>query len=88
MNEYASLYRFGGYIKTGGKLNDGTPWNGVRVLLAKVKNPDDVPVTAISVKAAVNCLSLIEQMCSGQLVDVFFDQNGKAVMFDCSRYSG
>lgn len=85
-NNYVSLYRFGGYILTGGKLDNGKKWEGIRVLLAKVKDPETPPVTASSVKAAKNMQSLFEQMAIGQLCDVFFDENGKAIMIDCSAY--
>ena len=32
-----TMYVFGGYILTGGKLQNGNPWQGVNVMLAEVK---------------------------------------------------
>lgn len=87
-NNNLTLYRFGGYILTSGKFDDGNKWTGMRLLLAKVPNPDTDPVTAKSVKCDRTLMDFVQELAIGQLCDVYFDENGKVVAMDCSAYVG
>lgn len=86
MNNSPTLYRFGGYILTSGKFDDGRKWNGARLLIAKVPNPDTDPVTATSVKCDRSIIEFVKTLSIGQLADIYFDQNGKVVSIDCSAW--
>lgn len=46
------MYIYGGYIITGGFLDDAhtKPWQGVRLLLAELREGQSIPITALSVK--------------------------------------
>ena len=44
------IYIFGGFVVTGGTLDDGKPWQGFRLLLAELKPGQTKPMTAISAK--------------------------------------
>lgn len=75
----AKVYVYGGYIVTGGKLDNGTPWQGVRVLLAETSAERPVPMTALSAKAAYSD-SLVGSLARLPLhskVCVVADLNGK-----------
>lgn len=74
------LYIFGGYIITGGKFDDGRTWEGCRLLLAKVRHSDDVPVTALSVKGDKKLINQVRNLMIGQPVLAYFDENGKCVL--------
>ena len=79
----AKTYIYGGYIVTGGNLDNGSPWQGVRVLLAETSAERPTPMTAISAKAVhtpelVNVLArlpLHSKVCvsaelSGRITDI------------------
>lgn len=45
-----TIFVYGGFIVTGGKLDNGTPWQGVRLLLGELKEDQSKPMTAIAAK--------------------------------------
>ena len=49
----AKTYIYGGYIVTGGNLDNGSPWQGVRVLLAETSAERPTPMTAISANGLI-----------------------------------
>lgn len=73
MSKDVCLYIFGGYIKTGGILQDGNPWEGLRILLGQTSEVNKKPVTAVSVKADKSVLSQISQLVPGVPVHAYFD---------------
>ena len=76
-----NLYIFGGYVFTGGTLKDGRPWLGMRILLAPVKEANQVPVKADSCKAprTDSLVEIVKKLTPGQPVIAYFDQNGRVI---------
>lgn len=50
-----NTYIYGGFIQTGGKLQDGTPWAGINIMIARhqvdEKGTNILPVCATIAKA-------------------------------------
>ena len=38
MERLDNLYIFGGFIITAGKLDNGNPWEGMRIMIGKIPN--------------------------------------------------
>lgn len=77
---------YGGYILTGGTLDNGKAWQGVNVMLAQVHG-DKAPTYATVVKAprTDSLLSLLRGLAIGQPVQAFFslpDTNGKVKLVE------
>lgn len=82
-----NTYIFGGFIQTGGKLNDGTPWAGINIMIARhqidEKGANILPVCSTIAKARYDSelLSVLSGLRPGALVNVFFDERGKVAFF-------
>lgn len=77
------MYIYGGYILTGGKLQDGRPWQGVNVMLAELKPGNAEPVFATVCKAsrADSIMGTLESLAIGSCVHAYFgmpDSQGRA----------
>lgn len=82
-----TMYVFGGYIFTGGMLQNGKPWQGVNVMLAEVKGDGkggfNAPVVARVFKASRldSLVSVIKSLKYGDFVHAYFsapDNDGKS----------
>lgn len=76
-----NLYIFGGYVFTGGTLSDGKPWQGMRIMLAPVKEANQLPVKADACKASRtdSLVEIVKKLSPGQPVTVYFDMNGRVI---------
>lgn len=81
-----TMYIFGGYILTGGTLQDGNPWKGVNILLAECKPSKNggynLPVVGFVAKASRldHILDVCQNTTPGTYVHAYFsapDHNGK-----------
>lgn len=85
-----NTYIFGGYILTGGTLENGTPWQGVNILLARYDADKLNPVSSTIAKAKRDD-SLVEVLGTlhfGDLVTVYFDERGKVALFNPIKRGG
>lgn len=77
-----TMYVFGGYILTGGKLQNGKPWQGVNVMLAEVKADGkggfNDPVISRVFKASRldSLMSVIQSLQYGDFVHAYFSAPG------------
>lgn len=82
-----NTYIYGGFIQTGGKLQDGTPWAGINIMIARhqvdEKGTNILPVCATIAKARNDSelLTTLASLRLGALVDIFFDERGKIAYF-------
>lgn len=76
-----NLFIFGGYVFTGGTLSDGKPWQGMRILLAPVKDVKELPVKAEACKASRtdSLVEIVKKLSPGQPVTAYFDMNGRCI---------
>lgn len=77
-----NLYIYGGFLFTGGKLDDGKPWKGLSVLLGPIRDVEDTPLKGQACKARQS-ESLIEALKSiplGFPVEAFFDIDGRVAL--------
>ena len=76
-----TMYVYGGYILTGGKLDDGKPWEGINVLLGEIRDLGDLPLKGIVVKAkrSEDLLIKLRSFSFGCPVDALADFNGRLV---------
>lgn len=74
-------YRFGGYVEVGGKLDNGKPWKGFRVLLAPLDKDGKTGWKASVVKASVTdeLSDTLADLELHQDVSAFFDEDGRLV---------
>lgn len=85
MNE--SLYHFGGFIRTGGTLDNGKPWHGFNVLLARAHYDDngrlDLPRSGLIAKASYTDAlhNALREAQPGSVVEVYFNDKGKIAHF-------
>lgn len=82
MERVDNLYVFGGFIVTGGKLDNGNPWEGMRMCIGKIPNPKAAPVTAKTVKVKKQCRAFVKELSLGSLIYVYFDEEGNVVALD------
>lgn len=73
------MYIYGGYLLTGGKLDDGTPWKGINLLFGEVRKEGDEPLTGMIGKArrSDELLQVLSTLPIGCPVDVLCDLRGK-----------
>lgn len=74
-------YMYGGYIMVGGKLDNGKPWNGFRILLAPLDNSGKVGWKTTVVKASYTdgFNDKLADMELGSVVSAYFDETGRCV---------
>lgn len=84
-----NTYIFGGYILTGGNLENGTPWQGVNIQLARY-DADKPPVSSTIAKAKRDdsLLEVLGTLRPGDLVTVYFDERGKVALFNPIKRGG
>lgn len=72
-------YIYGGFVKCGGKLDNGKPWSGFRVLLARVGADGKAGTTAIIGKASCtdSMTDVLLHTALGTVVEVYFDDCGR-----------
>lgn len=82
-----NTYIFGGYILTGGFLENGTPWQGVNIQLARYEeNKSPVSSTIAKARRDDSLVEVLRTLSSGDLVTVYFDERGKVAVFNpCKR---
>lgn len=77
-----NLYVYGGFVKCSGTLDNGKPWEGFRVLLARCDKSGKAGATASVVKAS--CTDGIREtllgLALGKTVEAYFDERGRLVM--------
>lgn len=79
------MYIYGGYILTGGKFNSGEnmgkSWRGIRIMLADVDVPDELPATAEAAKGAPRLVDQLQKQCQtlsiGQLCEIVCNLQGR-----------
>ena len=78
----SNLYIYGGYLCTGGKLDDGKPWQGFSVLLGSIRNPDEMPLKGKAVKArrTDEMLKFLQGLPIGCPVEAYFDEDGRLTL--------
>lgn len=82
-----NTYFYGGFIQTGGKLQDGTPWAGINIMIARHQVDDKgmtiKPVVSTIAKARYDSelLTTLANLRPGALVDIYFDERGKVALF-------
>lgn len=72
------MFIYGGYIQTGGMLDNNQPWQGVQIMLAEVRDPQKPPMTASCFKG-VPSDSLMQSLYNihiGTPVEVNFTLTG------------
>lgn len=82
-----NTYIFGGYILTGGTLENGSPWQGVNIQLARYEEGKS-PVSSTIAKARRDdtLVEVLRTLSPGDLVTVYFDERGKVAVFNpCKR---
>lgn len=77
-----TTYIFGGYILTGGKLDNGKDWRGINIMLAEKRDKQELPMYATVVKASRTdeMMRIVQALAIGQPVHAYFsmpDSNGK-----------
>ena len=84
------IYVFGGYLLTGGTLENGNPWQGVNVLLAMVKDMRSVPCRGEISKASRSdtLLQKLESLKPGMHVNAVFDIKGRLIDIAPARVDG
>lgn len=85
-----NTYIFGGYILTGGTLENGTPWQGVNILLARYNAEKPVPVSSTIAKGKRDddLVEVLGTLAPGDLVTVLFDERGKVALFNPIKRGG
>ncbi len=85
-----SVYRYGGYLLTGGKLDNGNPWQGVNILIAEFSETKPTPVSGLIAKARRedSILDILNKLRAGDLVDMDFDIRGKVTRITPHAGSG
>lgn len=80
------IYIYGGYILTGGTLNDGNPWRGINVMLAEKRSDQEFPVIARVHKGVIsetllgNCKSIpLNSPVTVSFVPSGTDKNGNPI---------
>lgn len=83
-------YIFGGYILTGGILENGSPWQGVNILLARYDADKPAPVSSTIAKAKRedSLVEVLGTLNPGDLVTVYFDERGKVALFNPIKRGG
>lgn len=82
-----NTYIYGGFIRTGGNLQDGTPWEGINILVARHKVDEKgngiKPVVSTIAKARYDeeLINTLVNLRPGALVDIYFDERGKVAFF-------
>ena len=79
------MYIYGGYILTGGTFdsgeNKGKEWRGIRIMLAEVDKPDDLPTTAEAAKGAPRLVEQLHKQCQalsiGQPCEIVCNLQGR-----------
>ena len=84
-----NTYWFGGYILTGGTLENGTPWQGINILLARYED-GKTPVSSTIAKARRDdsCVDVLRTLSLGDLVTVYFDERGKVAVLNPAKRGG
>lgn len=74
-------YMYGGYIMVGGKLDNGKPWKGFRILIAPLDSSGEVGWKTTVVKASYtdDLFDKLADMELGSIVSAYFDENGRCV---------
>lgn len=82
-------YMYGGYIMVGGKLDNGKPWNGFRILLAPLDSSGKVGWKTSVVKASYtdDFNDKLADMELGSIVSAYFDENGRCVQLSLVPWS-
>lgn len=85
-----NTYIFGGYILTGGTLENNTPWQGVNILLARYDSEKPCPVSSTIAKARRDdsLVEVLRTLSPGDLVTVYFDERGKVAVFNPAKRGG
>lgn len=84
MERLDNLYIFGGFIITGGKLDNGNPWEGMRIMIGKIPNIKTAPQTAKTVKVKKQCRAFFKELTPGTPLFVYFDEDGNVVAADAN----
>lgn len=82
MERIDNLYIFGGFIVTSGKLDNGKPWDGMRIMIGKIPNIQTAPQTAKTVKVRKQCRAFFKELSIGTPIYVYFDEEGNVVAAD------
>lgn len=85
-----SVYRYGGYLLTGGKLDNGNPWQGVNILIADYNEEEPLPKSGLIAKARRedSILDTLKSLRLGDLADMDFDIRGKVTRITPCAGSG
>lgn len=76
-----NLYIYGGFLFTGGKLDNGKPWHGYSVLLGPIRSIEDTPLKGEAFKArSDSLLDVLKKTPLGFPVEVFFDKDGRVAL--------
>lgn len=80
------MWIYGGYILTGGKLDNGQPWKGINIMIAEKRDKDEFPFFAQCVKGLYSdaLVAACQDIPIGCPVKVSFvpsgnDKNGQPV---------
>lgn len=73
------MYIYGGYVLTGGKLDNGSPWEGINILFAETRDQKTLPVSGMIAKARrdPDLMATLQELPIGVPVDVGCDLRGK-----------
>ena len=73
------MYIYGGYLLTGGKLDDGTPWQGINLLFGEIPQNAEEPLSGMIGKArrTDSMMQTLSTLPIGCPVEVVCDLRGK-----------
>lgn len=85
-----NTYIYGGYILTGGILENGNPWQGINIQLARYDADRLAPVSSTIAKAKRedSLVEVLGTLRPGDLVSVYFDERGKVALFNPIKRGG
>lgn len=85
-----NTYIFGGYILTGGTLENGSPWQGINILIARHDPDKPAPVSSTIAKARRDddLVEVLGTLHPGDLTTVLFDERGKVALFNPIKRGG
>lgn len=72
------MFIYGGFIRTGGTLNNGKPWYGVQIMLAEVRESSEMPMSVRCFKGIPtdSLFSTLSHIPANSPVDVTFSMCG------------
>ena len=72
------MFIYGGFIRTGGTLDNGKPWQGLQIMLAEVRETGQRPMFARCYKGIPtdSLIAMLQRIPSDSPVDVSFSMCG------------